>query len=162
FPVLRQLRPYLLSRAGLLDFYHRNLFKAVGARYLASEEKQRTAHARLAAYFQEQEDWLEPLKKQRERARTLPPTPRPANARKAEELPWQRLQARQGEELAALLTDLSFLEAKAEAGQVFDLAGDFTAAVPLVPEDHSRQRLLPLLEEAIRRDIHFIARHPTM
>ncbi|HLW68263.1 MAG TPA: DUF4062 domain-containing protein, partial [Gemmataceae bacterium] len=29
FPILRQLRPYLMSRGGLLDFYHRNLYKAV-------------------------------------------------------------------------------------------------------------------------------------
>jgi WD40 repeat protein len=161
FPVLRQLRPYLLSRAGLLDFYHRNLFKAVGARYLDAEDKQRGAHARLAAYFHEQDDWLEPLKKQRERARTLPPTPRPANVRKVDELPWQRLQAQQGEELTALLTNLAFLEAKTEAGQVFDLAADFAGAVQLVPEDRPWQRPLRLLEEAIRRDIHFIARHPT-
>src|SRR5205823_3877569 len=108
-----------------------------------------------------QDCWLEPLEKQRERARTLPPTPRPANARKVDELPWQRLQAQQGEELTALLTNLAFLEAKTEAGQVFDLAADFAGAVQLVPEDRSSQRLLRLLEEALRRDIHFVARYPT-
>src|SRR5205085_12614503 len=58
FPVLRQLRPYLLSRGGLLDFYHRNLFKAVREKHLATDELQSAAHARLADYFKKQEYFL--------------------------------------------------------------------------------------------------------
>ena len=129
FPVLRQLRPYLLSRAGLIDFYHRNLFKAVRERYLPSEEQQRQAHVRLAEYFNAQDYWLESLEEQQRRAKTLPPTPRPANVRKVDELPWQLLQAADWQKSEQLLTDLAFLEAKAEAGMVFDLAADFSAAI---------------------------------
>jgi hypothetical protein len=44
---------------------------------------------------------------------------------------------------------------------IFDLAKDFSAATTAMPADHPKQRMLSLLEEAIRRDIHFIARHPT-
>jgi hypothetical protein len=73
FPVLRQLRPYLLSRAGLLDFYHHNLLNAVRQRYLDTSENQRAAHARLANYFHGQGDWLTSLDEQRRRARSLPP-----------------------------------------------------------------------------------------
>jgi len=62
---------------------------------------------------------------------------------------------------AGLLTDLKFLEAKAEAGLVFELAADFGAAVAALPAGHAQVRILRLLEEALRRDIHFIARHPT-
>jgi hypothetical protein len=72
FPVLRQLRPYLLSRAGLIDFYHRNLFKAVRECYLPSEEQQRHAHGRLAEYFNAQDYWLESLEEQQRRAKSLP------------------------------------------------------------------------------------------
>ena len=41
-----------VCRGGLLDFYHRNLFKAVRERNLDTPEKQSAGHARLAAYFQ--------------------------------------------------------------------------------------------------------------
>jgi hypothetical protein len=129
FPVLRQLRPYLLSRAGLTDFYHRNLARAVRERYLGTEEKQRAAHARMAAYFQGQEYFLESLKEQRQRARRLPPTPRPVNVRKVDELPWQLYRACAWEKSQQLLTDLLFLAAKAEAGMIFPLLGDFDRIV---------------------------------
>jgi hypothetical protein len=59
----------------------------------------------------------------------------------------------------ALLTDLGFLEAKTAAGMVFELAGDFAAAVRLLPEGRPQRHALKLLNEALRRDIHFIARH---
>ena len=51
FPVLRQLRSYLLSRGELVDFYHRSLFGAVRQRHLASDEAREAAHLRLADYF---------------------------------------------------------------------------------------------------------------
>ena len=126
FPILRQLRPYLLSRAGLLDFYHRNLFKAVREKHLTTDELQSAAHARLAAYFNGQDYFRESLDAQRARAKRLPPTPRPANGRKVDELPWQLLQVAKlsgmgdpksphWDAVANLFTDLHFLEAKAEA-----------------------------------------------
>lgn len=71
------------------------------------------------------------------------------------------LAAGRWDEATALLTDLAFLEAKVEAGLVFDLAGDFGAVVAALPEGHPERRHLQLLEEALRRDLHFIARHPT-
>ncbi len=126
FPILRQLRPYLLSRGGLLDFYHRNLFKAVREKHLTTDELQSAAHARLAAYFNGQDYFLESLDEQRARAKRLPPTPRPANIRKVDELPWQLLQVAKlsgkddpnsphWDAVADLFTVLHFLEAKAEA-----------------------------------------------
>ena len=60
-----------------------------------------------------------------------------------------------------LLTDICFLEAKNEAGLVCELAGDFAAAVSALPENRPQWRILGLLEEALLRDIHFIARHWT-
>lgn len=59
------------------------------------------------------------------------------------------------------LTTLRFLEAKAEAGLVFELADDFASALKGLPKRHPKRRILALLGEALRRDIHFIARHPT-
>ena len=54
-----------------------------------------------------------------------------------------------------------WLEAKAEAGYVFDLAMDFTRAIERLPADHPARRHLRLIEQALRSDIHFLARHPT-
>jgi hypothetical protein len=116
---------------------------------------------RLAEYFHAQDYWLESFEDQQRRAKTHPPTPRPANVRKVDELPWQLLQAADWKKSEQSLTDLPFLEAKAEAGMVFDLAADYSAAIRAMPADRPLWRILRLLEEALRRDIHFIARHPT-
>jgi len=90
FPVLRQLRPYLFSRAGLIDFYHRNLFKAVRERYLSSEEQQRPAHVRLADYFQSCRG-------------------HDAIPRVLDEVPFQLAAAKSWQGLYALLSNLNFL-----------------------------------------------------
>jgi WD40 repeat protein len=63
-------------------------------------------------------------------------------------------------EAADRLMDLPSLEGKAEAGLVFELAADFTAAVAALPEGDERRRLLALLEEGLRRDVHFLSRRP--
>ena len=44
---------------------------------------------------------------------------------------------------------------------IFELAQDFNDVVAAMPREHPKHRMLELLEEAIRRDVHFIARHPT-
>ena len=44
---------------------------------------------------------------------------------------------------------------------IFDLVKDFADVLDAMPEGHSRRRILKLLDEAIRRDVHFIDRHPT-
>src|SRR5262245_49965479 len=66
-----------------------------------------------------------------------------------------------GGELEALLTDLSVLEAKADAGLAFDLADDFAAALRQMPSERLAVPILGLLGEALRRDLHFIDRHPS-
>ena len=44
---------------------------------------------------------------------------------------------------------------------IFELADDFADALAALPADHPKRRMLELLQEAIRRDIHFMDRHPT-
>src|SRR6476619_7498733 len=44
---------------------------------------------------------------------------------------------------------------------IFPLVQDFADALAAMPREHSRYRILKLLDEAIRRDAHFIDRHPT-
>jgi len=61
--------------------------------------------------------------------------------------------------LADLLHELRWLEAKNEAGLIFFLPTDFAAAIATLPKEDGRQRILRLLEEALRREIHFITRN---
>ncbi len=44
---------------------------------------------------------------------------------------------------------------------IFDLIQDFGTVLDAMPPGHPRQRILSLLAEAVRRDVHFINRHPT-
>lgn len=163
--LLYLLRPYLMQRGELLDFYHAQFRSAVESKYLAKEHDRLTAHRILAEHFGAQDYFLEPLEMQRRRTRRLPHTPRPANARKVLELPWQLLQiaelSREWNEVEELFTHLPFLEAKAEAGLVYELVDDFSRAADILPEDRSRRLVLLLLEECIRREIGFLAEHPT-
>lgn len=76
------------------------------------------------------------------------------------QLPKHLATSRSFDELAALLTWLEFLETKAEDGWVFELAQDLAEASRIVPSEHPRNAWLKLISEAIRLDIHFIARHP--
>jgi WD40 repeat protein len=69
------------------------------------------------------------------------------------------LAAGRWDEAVALLTDPTWLEIR--AGQPFDLAEDFLAALEIFPEDHPQKPFLRLLTEALLRNLHFIARHPS-
>lgn len=44
---------------------------------------------------------------------------------------------------------------------IFSLAQDLQDTVAAMPREHPKQRMLELLEEVNRREIHFIDRHPT-
>lgn len=44
---------------------------------------------------------------------------------------------------------------------IFELVKDFADALAAMPWEHPRHRILSLMEEALRRDVHFIGRHPT-
>jgi WD40 repeat protein len=72
----------------------------------------------------------------------------------------QLIAASRWEDLERRLTDLAFLEAEAETGRAFELAEDFSTAVEALPRARPVRRLLVLLEEALRRSVHFIAGHP--
>lgn len=78
-------------------------------------------------------------------------------------LPAHLAGARRWDDLARLLLDWRFMEAKAEGPgtNVFDLLADFALAAELLPADHARRRTLALVGEAVRLDAQFVARHPS-
>jgi hypothetical protein len=124
------LAPYLTERAApggsVLTLYHRQVAEWIKGRYVDGSAW--NPHSRLATFFANQDYFLESLEEQRARAKRLPPTPRPANIRKVDELPWQLLEVARlfgkddpksphWDTVADLFTDLHFLEAKAEAAE---------------------------------------------
>jgi WD40 repeat protein len=145
--------PYLTERAAdgsmLFGFYHRQLREVVETDYLAAD-KRTARHAALAHYFGS----LLP-RESTEATSTF-------HLRPLAELCFQQRRAGLIDATeATLLENFEFLEAKAEAGLVFDLVLDFSEAIGSLPSNRPKRRLLVLMEEALRRDIHFIARRPT-
>ena len=158
----RALEPYLKpinedaggGATGRLDFYHDQLRLAVFHRYLqmmapegTPTDAYRRSHRQLAEYFRSVA-YDETLSKWRNDA-----------ARGLAELPYHLSFAGAWDELESLLADLSFLEAKVACGLTFDLPKDLGVAVAALPFDRPARRTFQLLDEAIRRDIHFIAEH---
>jgi tetratricopeptide (TPR) repeat protein len=85
----------LVSRSGLIGFFHDYIRQAAGHRYLPTDLQQNSAHIRLADYFGEKE---------------LCP-------RKIDELPWQLAKAKEWRRLNHLLADLPFFAAAWQANQ---------------------------------------------
>jgi len=71
--------------------------------------------------------------------------------------PRHLIEASQGDSVADLLTDLSFLEATNEAGLLSFLPKEFAAAQEILGSENRLYRILGLLSEAIRAHHSFIA-----
>jgi nephrocystin-3 len=76
----------LVSRSGLIGFFHTYLRRAVERQYLQNDDERRAAHVRLAAYFQNRE-----------------PSPR-----RIQELPWQLARGEAWDHLYNLLCEYEF------------------------------------------------------
>jgi len=70
------------------------------------------------------------------------------------------VESQRWDELEATLTDMFYLEAKVEAGLAFELIDDYAEAMRHLPVSRPVRRILGLLDEALRRDLYFIIRHP--
>jgi len=93
------LEPYLTDRNAfgttVLSFYHRQVEEEVRKKYLNSKDAV-YLHRKLAEYFGNDSRnpyFLEDIEAQREHSRMLPPTPRPVNIRKVDELSSSRSMA---------------------------------------------------------------------
>jgi hypothetical protein len=78
-------------------------------------------------------------------------------------LPGHLLDAGQWEKAHDLLTTLAYVEAKAKAGYVGDLAEDFKAAAETAPRGRRVEaRILRVLGRAIEHEMAFLRRHPEL
>ncbi|MCD4785059.1 MAG: DUF4062 domain-containing protein [Candidatus Eremiobacteraeota bacterium] len=108
FVILRQLRPYILRRGELVDFFHTQLRVAVEEEYLHEEYKRIDAHNSLSEYFS-----FKGYK----------------NRHAISEMPYHQTLAQQWNELEKTLTNLRFAEAKCVGGMLFDLLRDCDRAI---------------------------------
>jgi tetratricopeptide (TPR) repeat protein len=120
-PLHLAARQSLVSRSGLVGFFHDYVREAVARRYLRDGTDRHSAHLRLADYFKEQD----------------------AGPRKVDELPWQLAEAEAWQRLCDLLTDLGFFSAAWRADRV-----DIKAYWAQV-EANSRLRMVAAYQGAI-------------
>jgi hypothetical protein len=111
----------LVSRSGLIGFFHDYFRQAVRELYLPTEEDCRHAHLRLADYFQGME---------------LTP-------RQVDELPWQLAEAEAWQRLYALLADLAFFDAAWGANQ-YEVKANW-----VLIEEHSSLRMVDAYRPAL-------------
>jgi hypothetical protein len=133
----RLLRPYLMQRGDLLNFYHQQLGEAVEKKYLSGPEDRRRMHHEIAVHF---------------RAKADPDgdaTWTVANERALSVLPYHLTEAEKWAEVRDVLTDLAFLEAKCTRvavsmiqqgsetrqvyGGVYELQEDYRRAIEKLP-----------------------------
>ena len=133
----RLLRPYLMLRGELLDFFHGQLREAVQNKYLSQEQERTDAHTAIAAYFRSQADPSGDGSWQGDNVRGL------------SELPYHETKAEMWDALHGTLTDLAFLEAKCTHvavratgsgpdarkvyGGVYELQDDYRLALERMP-----------------------------
>ena len=74
-------------------------------------------------------------------------------------LPYHLAKANQVSKIYQLLTNIEFLELKTELFSVFDLIEDFLL-IKILQLEKTKKEILVLIEEVIRRNIHFLHLHP--
>jgi WD40 repeat protein len=119
-------------------------------------------HRLLSNYFNQKNYFHASFRELNKNEKKWKPLIRRVNTRKISELPWQLIRSNQWDKLEKLFLSLDFLEAKTEGGFVFYLIHDFVETITLLDSKRSNHKLLRLLLEAIRRDVHFIAKQPTV
>ncbi|MBI4615360.1 MAG: DUF4062 domain-containing protein, partial [Planctomycetes bacterium] len=148
--ITRALANFVVTRRRLLAFFHPEFERTVKERLGVGP--MRGYHRRLLKFFT---------------------TKGAKRERRLVELAYQATKAEWWQNVLNILTHLPYLEAKAKAGLVFDLAADYDfalarAPVTLPPRASLERspgvvvtrRILELLAEALGRDLVFLSRHP--
>ena len=104
-PLYHALENHLVSRSGLLDFFHDYLRQAVAGRYLPKPEVRQATHARIAEYFT-QDDLGE---------------------RTVDERPYHLQRAERWESLANYIGRIEILDRLSRGGRSYELLGYWNA-----------------------------------
>lgn len=136
--ILRQIRPYILRRGELIDFFHNNLKKAVIIKFLQDEKKKESFHKRLAEYFESGGF---------------------QNERTLSELPYHLTHAGLREKLFSTLTDISFIEEKMKHGMIYGYLEDCRR---LEEEREDSQAFIAEIAGIILRSSHILKEYPEL
>ena len=120
--LIQLLRPYLMLRGELLDFYHGQFKESVEKTYLKNKIQRQKSNKQLTDYFKDKAD---PDQNQTWKGKT----PRPFL-----QLAFHMAEANLDDELCKTLCDLKFIEAKCFHGQVFELQDDYRLCLEILPE----------------------------
>ena len=133
------LRPYLMQRGELLDFFHGQLRQAVEDEYLDESAERIAAHCELAAFFQKKAD---PEANKMWHGKDL---------RGFSELPYHQVSAELWLDVESTLSDLRFVNAKCAAGMTFDLVNDYALVLDALPETNAEKQVdLARSEQAVK------------
>src|SRR5262245_36764955 len=145
----RLLRPYLMQRGELLDFFHLQLKQAILDLYLETEELHRSAHARLADHFQGKAD---PSRDGGWNGR----------ARDLNEVIHHLLAAGRVSEALHALTSLAFVVARGRCAQVQSLLADYQSTLEQTGAIEAADGSAGLSEwrAFVRRHSHLLSLHP--
>ena len=111
--LVQLLRPYLMRRGELLDFYHGQFRAAVEKAYLQTDAQRQAGHEQLAHYFLLKGD------------PTRDGSWESASPRPLSELTHHLLQGKSWPQLEKTLVDLRFIEANCRVGRSHDLESDY-------------------------------------
>jgi hypothetical protein len=137
--LLRLLRPYLMMRGDLLDFFHNQFREAVKETYLEDEPWRLAVNRALASHFRR---YADPAGDNTWTA---------GDTRALGELPYHLTEAREWSTVHSVLTNLSFLGAKSHAGLVYDLLADYYRAEQLwTAHEQSSGRLVRVHSKAAK------------
>ena len=133
------LRPYLMQRGELLDFYHGQFRQAAATGYLPSDAQQLAAHDRLATYFQHNADPAHNRHWNGEAPRDFL------------EVVFHLAGAGRLDDMCQTLCDLRFVESRCRQKHVFELIADYRLAQECLPEAQDDVREDRARDERVRR-----------
>lgn len=137
------LRPPGEMGEGALNFFHRQLAKAVRQRYLEHEEEERAGHRRLAEYFRRKADpdsknlWQQ-------------------NPRLLGELPFHLAHGARETELRELFSQLAFLSARVATSEVYEQVADYSLVGSPLPS------ALAHWHDFLQKHAQRLTQHPEM
>jgi telomerase protein component 1 len=147
--LLRLLRPYLMQRGKMLDFYHSQVKEAVEGKYLKGEERLFASHRRLSGFFHAKADpyqdnsWIG------------------GHPRGLSLLPYHLFCAQKWSRLCQVLTDVRFLEINFRARISQDLLANYQ--LTLAEGSKLPLSLRTIVEEFgqfVFHQRHFLERYP--
>ena len=147
---LHLLRPYLMRRGTLLDFYHSQFREAAKEAWLKTEAERLACHAQLAGYFRDQAD---PGRDTHWKGK---------DARPFAELPFHEIEGQLWSELEATLGDPDFLQAKAVAIGFYDVLSDMLNCLDRIPAQNTARAAISSMHSALDADSYLLRTDPSL